>query len=445
MQRVTAPAFTQRSVQRPALAIDGGFYLGCAVFAALTAVLSEFYGFRVWGNFATVAYGIAALHAGWLLIDTRMPTSGWVARLRSRWTPLAVIAAAGMIAPLITLVIKRLTGVDWLITPMSWAAQPEVWVIERSASLLLETGSPYTDIAALDRAPVVNDYTPYGPSMTVFGLPRALLGDSAITDVRLVFALTAVLTVLGALWLLGWPKRLAFSTIPVRAAQLAVACPLTALTWAVAGPDLAILGLIVLATALAARDRPGWAAAVLAVVLSAKLTALPAVVVIAVLVCARLGVRALGTFCAVHLAGCALLNVPVYLAAPRAFAEHVVLFPAGLGMINSPAASPLPGYLIANTGHTGRMIALGMLGVAAVAITGWLLARPPRLGSDALLRIAVGLAAAILLTPATRWGYLVYPVALLGAALCFSVAERNNLANAHVHTARGNAPARERN
>ncbi len=40
-------------------------------------------------------------------------------------------------------------------------------------------------------------------------------------------------------------------------------------------------------------------------------------------------------------------------------------------------------------------------------------------GADAMLRIAVALGAFTLLTPATRFGYLVYPLVLIGATLCF--------------------------
>lgn len=440
----------QQSPDRRALGVDLGFYAVCFAFAVGTALWSEFYGYRIWGGFASVAYGLGTLHAGWLLIDARArPRGTWPGRLRSRWMPILLVSVIGMLAPLIVLLFRRLTGVDWLITPWSWAAQPEVWVIERSTRLLLDTGTPYTDVLSLGRPPEINDYTPYGPSMSVFGLPRALFGDSPLTDARIMFALAAVLCVLGALRLLGWPRR--FTGLPVRAAQFAIACPLTALTWAVAGPDLAIVGLIVLAAALAARDRPAWAAIVLAVVLSAKLTALPAVVVIAVLVAARRGRRALAGFCAVHLAGCAVLNVPVLLVAPRAFAEHVIFFPAGLGAIESPAASPLPGHLLTSTGQVGHILTLVALGLAALAITVWLLVRPPRLGSDALLRIAVGLATATLLTPATRWGYLVYPLVLFGAMLCFSTAERTlsgkptppeGAASEHNPLPRGPTPAR---
>ena len=401
-------------------------YLGCAVFAGSTAVWSEFYGYRVWGNFAVAAYLLAAAHAVWLLLrpdrDT-MTCSG----ARARWTPIALIGTLGMTLPLSVLVFRRLTGVDWLITPSSWAAQPEVWVIERSATTLLRTGTPYLDVTALGRPPVVNDYTPYGPAMSLFGLPRAIFGGApagdAFTDARLVFALVTIATVALALRLLGRPR------IPVRAAQLAVVNPFTALTCAVAGPDLPIIGLVTLAAALLVRAKAGdgglcWAAGLLAATVSMKLTALPAVVVLGVLVAATLGSRAVLRFAITFLAVFAGLNVPVFFVSPGAFVEHVIDFPMGLGEIDSPAGSALPGHLIASTGPAGQLVSLGMLGFATLALTVWLVIRPPRLGSDALFRIAIGLGVAILLMPASRWGYLVYPFTLLGATLCFSVAER---------------------
>jgi hypothetical protein len=403
---------------------DLGFYLACLAFALPTALVSEFYGYRVWGNFATAAYGFGVLHTGWLLLSAR---GGRTPRgvLGSRWCGIAAVALLGMILPLALLVIRRLTGVDWLITPGSWAAQPEVWVIERSADLLLHHGTPYVDVTALGRAPVVNDYTPYGPVMAVFGLPRALFGGTpltdALTDARWVFALATCACVLGTLKLLKWPE------VPVSAAQVALACPLTALTWAVAGPDLAIVGLLVLACALAASGRGAWAGFVFALVVSAKLIVAPAAAVLAVFVLVRRGKRlgrpALARFAAALVATTAALHLPVYLVDPAAFVEHVFRFPLGMGAVRSPAASPLPGHLIAETGAIGRVAAFALVGVAAVAMLVWLVRRPPASGSDAVLRVAVGLGALILLTPATRYGYLVYPLVLLGAYLAFRVAE----------------------
>jgi hypothetical protein len=179
----------------------------------------------------------------------------------------------------------------------------------------------------------------------------------------------------------------------------------------------------VLSCALAATGRGAIAGLVLAVVISAKLIVLPAAVVLGVLLLTRKGPRALGGFALSLVATTVVLHVPVYLVDPRAFVEHVFKFPLGMGVVTSPAASPLPGHLIAATGPAGTVIAFVLLGAAACAIALWLLRRPPANGSDALLRIAVGLGALILLTPATRYGYLVYPLVLLGALLVFRSSE----------------------
>jgi len=402
------------------LRLDLLLYAVCTAYAVALALTDKHYGFRVWAAFAAVAYGAAFAHSVWLRLSVRRrarrDTGERGGRLRSRWVGVGLVGAVGMVAPLGVLLAERLSGGDWSPDPNRWAAQPEVWVIERSADLLTSTGTPYVDVTALGRAPVVDDFTPYGPVMPVFGLPRAWFGGTPVgdllTDARVLFALTAVLCAWGAWRLLGRPR------VPVRAAQLAAVFPLTALTWATAGPDLAMTGLLVLGCSLAAVDRPLWAGLVLALATSAKLTVLPAAVVVGVLVCARLGAGGLARYSAVFVGTCGLVNVPVLLVDPRAFTEHVLKFPAGLGAVTSPAASPLPGHLIAATGQAGKIVAFVLLGLAAAAVLWWLLRRPPVDGADAMLRIAVGLGAFTLLTPATRFGYLVYPVVLLGAMLC---------------------------
>lgn len=399
------------------LGLDLALYVGFAVFALVTALLSEFATHRIWGCYAAAGYGLAAAHTTWRLLRHGRSARWW----RSRWAAIAVSSVLALLAPLVHLVLRRSGGGDWHPDPVAWGAQPEVWVIERSASLLLRTGTPYVDVTALGRPPAVNDYTPYGPVMAVFGLPRALIETAgldtssiamALTDARLVFAAVAVGCVLTSLRLLGRPR------VPIAAAQLAVVSPATALTWAVAGPDLAVLGLLVLALVFAVRGNAAVAGLSLALVISAKLTAAPAILVLLVLLLTNRGTRAAMVFTGALVATTAAVHLPVILLDPRAFLEHVIAFPAGAGVVESPAASPLPGHLIADTGPAGHTIALVLLALAAIIIAAWIVLRPPATGSDAALRIAVGLGAATLLTPATRWGYLVYPLAMLGARLC---------------------------
>ena len=393
--------------------LDLLFYGVSLLFAAGNAMFSEFYGYRVWGNFASAGYLLAlTISVVQLVTSTK---AGW---LVSRWTPVVIAGLLAGVVPLFVLVFRRDPAFVWGNWPWSFPAQPEVWVVERSARLLLENGTPYPDLGLLGRAAHPDDYTPYGPAMTVFGLPRALFGDGALTDSRIAFAVATVLVVALALKVMGRPR------VPVLAAQLAAVSPLTLLTVVVAGDDIPVIALIVLGAALAFRASPVWAGVTLAVVINMKLTALPALAVVAVAIFAARGWRALLIFFGTVITTSAVLVIPVLSVDPQSFVEHVVLYPAGLGEAGSPAASPLPGHLIAQLGSVGHAVSLALLALAACAIAGWLVIRPPRDPADAMLRTAVGLGTAIILAPATRWGYLVYPLAMFGAMLGFSAAGR---------------------
>lgn len=392
--------------------LDLLFYGVSLAFAAGNAIASEFYGYRVWGNFATAGY-LVALVLTVLQAVSRIPPT-----FRSRWLPVGVSGLLAGVVPLLVLVFVRDPRFVWGRWPWSFPSQPEVWVVERSARLLLDNGTPYPDLGALGRPPVPDDYTPYGPAMSVFGLPRALLGDGPLTDARIWFAVGTVAIVLLALKVMGWPAA------PVSAAQLAVVSPLTLLTTAVAGDDIPVIALIVLAGALAFRvgptSGPVLAGLAISCVINMKLTALPALAVLAFAIAAARGRRALLIFFGTVITTSAVLVLPVLLVDPAAFVEHVILYPAGLGEAGSPAASPLPGHLVAQLGPVGHAASLALLAAAACAIIVWLVVRPPRDLADVMLRTATGLGTAIVLAPATRFGYLVYPLALAGAMLAFS-------------------------
>lgn len=400
------------------LGLDLLFYAMGLTFAIGCAIASEFYGYRIWGNAAAPAYLLAATHTA---ISLRRPPPG---RWGSRWVPVAISAIGAIAVPLGYLVVRRSPGFVWGPWPWSFPAQPEVWVVERAARLWRDTGSPYLNLDLLDRQPIPDDYTPYGPTMSVFGLPRALFGDSPLTDARIWFLLAAAAAVAAAWWVARRDRTTRTATPTVGAAQLLAVSPLTALTLVVAGDDVVVIGLIALLVAVGYRADPLLAGVVAALALTVKLTALPAVVVVAVGIVAARGIRTFARFAAALVAGTAAIVLPVLVSNPSMFVEHVIKFPAGLGRAQSPAASPLPGHLIAMTGPVGHAVALVLLATAAVAIAGWVLRRPPRTAADATLRIAVGLGAAIALAPATRFGYLVYPVALLGVMLGFRAVDR---------------------
>jgi hypothetical protein len=382
-------------IDRPnrAVALDVSLYLVFAMFAGATAWSSEFYGARLWGALAVCGYLFG-------LAQAILPAL----RSRSRYPPVVAVAALGMVISLAMLLVRRVQGVPW-------SEQPEVWVIERAGTMLVQHGTPYLNLDALGRPPVVDDYMPYGPAMAVFGLPRALFGASPLTDARVAFALFSTLIVVLALRLLRWPR------VPVRAAQLIVAGPLTGLAWSTAGDDLPIAALMLLAFTLLARRQPAWCGAVIGTAVSMKLTAAPALLVLTVAVPAILGASALLKFLAAAIGAAGLLTVPVFLADPANFVEQVIRFPIGLGRAHSPAASPLPGNLLARLGPSGHAATLVLLGLAGLIIAAWLIRRPPRSAGDAALRTAIAVATVIILAPATRYGYLVYPLILLGAAI----------------------------
>lgn len=400
--------------QRRTWRLDLLFYGVSLAFAAGNAMFSEFYGYRVWGNFATAGYLLALL----LTLLQAVSRTPLTFLLRSRWTPVGVAGLLAGVVPLLVLVFVRNPKFVWGNWPWSFPSQPEVWVVERSARLLFDNGTPYMDLTLLNRAPHPDDYTPYGPSMTVFGLPRALFGDGPFTDARVAFAVATIGIVVLALKVMGWPK------VPVLAAQLAAVSPLTLLTIVVAGDDIPVIAMVVLATALAFRVGPATSGVAIGVVITMKLTALPALAVLAVALFATKGWRALLIFFGTVIITSAVLVLPVLLVDPAAFVEHVVLYPAGLGEAGSPAASPLPGHLIAQLGPIGHTASLVLLATAACALAAWVIFRPPRDPADVMLRMATGLGTAIILAPATRWGYLVYPLAMTGAMLAFSMTSR---------------------
>src|SRR5437588_9723423 len=109
----------RRFAQRRALLLDAGLYLGYSVFALATAVWSEFFGYRVWGTLAGIGYLFGLVQAVVLAAGRRLP--GRV--LGSRWTPVTLVVALGMVAPLIVLLFERIANVLWSEQPVCWQGE----------------------------------------------------------------------------------------------------------------------------------------------------------------------------------------------------------------------------------------------------------------------------------------------------------------------------------
>ena len=277
---------------------------------------------------------------------------------------------------------------------------------------LLETGSPYLSraaIAALPESERLIAYLPYQPAMATFGLPRALdAGNHWWSDARIGFAVVTVGCLLLAVRILRRAGAPAHGL--VRALQAATILPVCALALATGGDDMPVMALCLLGVALAATRRFGRAGLAIGLAGSLKLFAWPVALVLGALAYNRgRSIRyALGAFGLPIVTAISALRVDAF-----GLLENVLAFPFGHGLVSSPANSPLPGHLIATNVAQGPAVAAGLLLIAAVTITVTLSRRPPQTATTAALFCGYGMLAAVLLLPSSRFGYLLYPVALL--------------------------------
>jgi 4-amino-4-deoxy-L-arabinose transferase-like glycosyltransferase len=330
-------------------------------------------------------------------------------------------AACAYVASVVAVLVWRSRGIDLalllsvsgaLITPLFLNAatgrkQPEVAVIARSAKQLVSDHSPYLGATSLAAVHNPNAYDPYLPVMSLFGIPRALFGSHVVTDPRVWFGAAFVVV----FWL---ALRAAGARGALRWTVMVTACPVIALELAVGGTDIPVLALLCLGFALLWR-RPRFVLSGVALGLAsaAKAIAWPAVIVAAVLIVTRDGPRPYLAFLGSALAACAAVVAPVAAVWPSALVENTILFPLGLAGVTSAAASPLPGHVLADTGHGGHLIAVGLLVLAGAAIAVSLVIRPPRTVPAAVWRLIIGLTLMFVLAPATRFGYFIYPLCLL--------------------------------
>jgi hypothetical protein len=371
-----------------------------AVYAGLLALLAGGED-GIWGAWGFGAYTIAALALRF----------GGTARNRvgDRWWPgLLVTIAGGLIGPFIYL---ALTQPD----------PAEVTVMARGAVHLLRHGTPYLPVSQLT---VWTSYNPYLPLMDLFGLPRAGLSAAAglpkvIGDPRVY---TSVFTIALLAVSFALMARHDVRTCPqcrARAAAItaiAVTSPIIGFPLVLGITDPPVIAVTILAIALASR---GWltrTALAVAVACALKYTAWPLVPVFAVMVWARYSPKDAARFTATTLvAACALAlaAAPNALSNPGSILQNTIDYPLGLTKIKTVAASPLPGHLLASTGKAGHTAAVAILLVALLAFAAWLIRRPPRTYRDVAVRLAIAYILLFTLAPATRYGYYIYPLALL--------------------------------
>lgn len=401
---IVTPADKARRRLEAALRRPDAWYAGFAIYAGCVAAFSGPALDHWWGIWAAGGYAAAAA-----------VSVVWRSRA-GQLTALVVAVAGALVAPL-----------TWLATqePIT----PDSAVVARSGVLLLHHGSPYLPLAHLAHGGWLA-YNPYLPVMAVFGLPRALglpgiLGDPrpllAAVTFLLLFVTFRITTKARASAMRAGTGRGAALTL----AALAIASPVMAFPLAMGITDPPVIAMTCLALALLTRARHGvagrrgsWqAAVVLGVVCAMKYTAWPALAVLVVMVKMRDGGRAAIRFAATTLGTAIALTAafaPAALSSPRAILQNTIAFPLGLTGARSPAQSPLPGHLLTTLGPAGHAVAIVLLAAAGLALAVSLIVRPPATPARAATRIALGLTALFALSPATRFGYFCYPLALYG-------------------------------
>jgi hypothetical protein len=375
--------------------------VGCAMFAGGVCLFSSDPLHRLWGMSAACAYVLAAL-----------AVMVW----RSRGTT-GVDVALGIVI------------IGAILVPLSWMVltghgEPEVGVVASSAKTLIKHGTPYKSPKILATTTNPNQYNPYLPLMAVFGVPQAVLGHSVLTDPRVWFGIVFLAVFALAL-------RIAGARDCARWALLVTASPVIAFELCVGGTDVPMVAFMCLGFALlwrpAGAAQPGGltgspvataasplaAGLALGVASSMKATAWPALVVAFALLYAREGKREAWRFAAAALAVVAVIVGPFAALRPGSLVKNTILFPLGLASVKSQAASPLLGHELAQTGVLGHTAVVVLLIGSGLAIAVSLVIRPPRDVPAATWRLVIGLSAMFVLAPSTRFGYFIYPAAMV--------------------------------
>jgi hypothetical protein len=326
---------------------------------------------------------------------------------RSWWPGLLVALTGGLLGPFVFLATQE-------------ADAAEVKVIGRGAAHLLAYGTPYLPASQLTSW---YSYNPYLPLMDLFGLPRAagLHGrfGGPLGDPRVYTSLVTIALLAASFVVMARHSVQACRQCRARAARMTViiaASPVIAFPLALGITDPPVIAVTILALACMSR---GWllrAALALAAACALKYTAWPEVPVFAAMAWVRYSPRRAILFTGTTLAAAAALALA---AAPNALSDttsvvqNTLDYPLGLTKIKTVAASPLPGHVIASLGPAGHAAAVALLLLAGLAFAAWLVRRPPATYRAVAVRLAVAYVLMFTLAPASRFGYYIYPLALL--------------------------------
>ncbi|MGA7416987.1 MAG: glycosyltransferase 87 family protein [Acidimicrobiales bacterium] len=396
---------------------DAALYGISGIFALCTAAWAGIGLYRQWGLMAFGPYlagGAFMALVAWRRGPGRgrrpAESAATARRYRiARISACVVVFAGATVVPLTMEVIWRSEG------HATDHVQPEVIVVERAGVAAVNGHDPYR---VIDRnghilihqqaVPVYELYYPYLPGMVLFGFSSGSKVEARLADARLQFLVFTVLVGGFAL-----SRLRASRDVRSRALQVLTVLPTAALPLATGGDDMPVVALMLLGLVALQRRRPLLAGLALGAASSLKFTAWP--LAFLALWAARdlYRSRAVGRY----LIGFVLIAGPVVapfaLSNPSAFVDNVIRFPLGLAGVASPAASPLPGHMLVSAVpgiHKPYVVAVIVIGAALLL---WRLrTKPPKNAADVSLLTGWVMLIALVLAPATRVGYLLYPANL---------------------------------
>jgi len=395
-------------------------YAIAALFALATIRLSSIQLYRQWGEIAIGPYVVGAFASA--VTERRARKTG--SRPKAKGGRLSNVRVAIFLFVLAGATFLPLTLEVFLQSQSGGTThvQPEVLVVEKSGQRVAHGQDPYPPVDqkknpkdSSSGAPVVpkgqpayDQYNPYGPLMALFGIPSSLHAPPRLTDARIYFSIVTLLLVALALALCrgaSEPRVLALQGMTV--------LPTAALPMATGGDDLPVAAVLLLGMLLLQRRRALSAGLVLGFAAGLKFTAWPLVLLALLVVRDREGRRMRGLGWMVGGMAAVLLPsvLPLFTQDPTSFIDNVVRYPLGLAKIGSPAASALPGHILVSVFPQIKSVFPFVLAGVGAAVIGWVLLRhPPRSVSDACRLGGWAMTAAILFAPATRVGYLLYPI-----------------------------------
>lgn len=397
-------ALSTRVRHLPPEAADAALYFGSAVFAVLTFEISSIAIYKWWGEMAALPYLIAAIASAWTVIRPPRRRSAF------RIAIVMLVFVTAVLVPLLAQIVDQAGSLSTIAH-----AQPEVLVIEAAGSRLVTGKALYpvihsagAGLASSSSVPLTNAFFPYLPGMALFGIGSALIHKpAALGDPRLGFVLiTLFATILAIIW------RPRTKRSPMLAFQAMAILPTAALPLVTGGDDIPVVALMALGIVLLARQKWGWSGIVLGLAAILKFTAWPLVIIAGIVLAVRNGWRT-----GLKLALPALTIMTWTLGREvihnlSALVNNVIKFPAGIASLKSPAASPLPGHILDSIwrGYPKIAFAIGIaIGIATLVL---IIYRTPKVHTGASWLSALVLFIAILIAPATRVGYLLYPVDL---------------------------------